>query len=632
MGKNNYHIRNKFVKAVSVCTIVFTLSVSNSFAQVINNSGAVINITGNTGVTGGSLTNTSGTVSNAGTITLTANYSNTGNVIGNGAYNIGGNWSNSGIFTAGNSNVTFNGASLQTISGSVPTAFYNITVNGTGIKLSQNASFTRILTLTAGTISGSDTMTLISNAAGDAMIAPVGPAVTQSSITATFTVQRYENIRTKANYASLSSPMLNTTLGDWNVSNRNPKFYMSGIGGPDGLSGTYVSVKRDNEVTNAYDNITLYASPGINYVIRQGEGLYLWEGTGLTTMITPFSFNTHGRPTIGNVSIGVTYTAAKGKGFNLLGNPYAAPIDWGTFLASNPTLQSSYYIFEQDGTWHAFTSGSIPIEQGFGVITSSATTINFMESQKTMVDANLLRPINPSDAANTGTFILSDDSNEFSCPTIISFDPSYVKNYNSAEDAYFIKSYVETVPQLYTVSEDDNNLMLNSLPDIDNTMDVRLTAVAGVQANYTLTAKNIENISSYNCVVLLDAATGAILANFKDSPSYTFNLANATDKKDFIVRFTKLAAGQSCNSVVNSSKDGVGIYPSTAGAYVNFNLNESEDAVISVYNILGQEVIPVMNRTVQSNVIEVPFPFSEAIYIVKVETKYGIFTQKIYHK
>src|SRR4029077_11972402 len=205
-----------------------------------------------------------------------------------------------------------------------------------------------------------------------------------------------------------------------------------------------------------------------------GEGLYVWLGTSMSTIVNPFHFNTHGRPTIGTVNFGITYTAAKGAGFNLLGNPYASPIDWATFLAANPTLQSSFYIFQQDGSWHTYSGGSIPMEQGFGVITSSATIVSFQESFKTSVDASLLRPNNPSDAADAVTLTLSNDSNEYSCPTIISFGGAYVKSYASTEDAYFIESFIEKVPKLYAVSEDIKNLMLNSLPNTDNTVDVPL--------------------------------------------------------------------------------------------------------------------------------------------------------------
>jgi hypothetical protein len=316
-----------------VSSILSLLIVAHSFAQVLSSSsGTVVSNTAGTAISGGSISN-SGTFSNGGIITLSSAYTNAGTSNGNGTYNVAGNWTNSGTFIPGTSLVNFNGASLQTLAGSSATPFYNITVNGAGIKLSQNASFINLLTLTNGGVSGTDTMTLISNVSGTGRIPPVGAGVTQASVTAMFTMQRFENQRTKPNYVALSSSVLNTTVGDWNINNqRSPDiFYMSGVGGPNGNAGSFVSVKRYSELNNVYGNITNWTTPGINYSIRQGEGLYVWLGTTMTTMVDPFAFNTHGRAAVGNVSIGVTYTAAKGKGFNILGNPYPSPIDWATF-------------------------------------------------------------------------------------------------------------------------------------------------------------------------------------------------------------------------------------------------------------------------------------------------------------
>jgi hypothetical protein len=616
------------MKKISTLIVILAAAIQ-TYAQVISSTaGIVMNITNSAVVSSGSISN-SGTISNAGILNLSANYLNANTSNGNGTYNIAGNWTNNGTFTRGTSTVNFNGSSLQTLSGSVPSAFYNVTVNGAGITLSQNASFAKVLTLTSGTIGGSDTMTLLSNAAGTARIAQVGAGVTQSSVTAMFTVQRYESSRTKANYASLSSPVLSTTIGDWNINNRNPKFYMSGIGGPDGSSGSYVSVKRYAETTNTYNNITSYTSPGINYVIRQGEGIYLWEGTSLSAMVNPFSFNAHGTPTIGNVSIGVTNTTGKGAGFNIIGNPYASPIDWSSFLASNITLQTSFYIFEQDGTWHVFTSGSIPMEQGFGVVTTSTATINFQEIHKTIVDASLLREVNPSDEPNTATFLLSNDSNDFSCPTIISFDPSFVKEYSPAEDAYFIESYVEEVPKLFTISDDDKHLMLNKLPDVDSTMDVPLTTIAGVAgATYSLEAQNLNKLTSYNCVSLIDKNTNSVLNNFMDNSTYKFNTESGSSQKDFVLRFTRLAAGQNCDGTSTRS-DNIQIYSTQKNIVVNFYLNQTEDVVISMYNMLGQKLCPDALRTIQTGKFEMPVPVTDGVYVVRVQSAYGVTTKKI---
>jgi hypothetical protein len=66
---------------------------------------------------------------------------------------LGGNWSNNSTFTPGTGTVTFNGSSLQTIGGSVVTAYRGLTIsNAAGVTLSLNTSAAGVLTFTAGVI------------------------------------------------------------------------------------------------------------------------------------------------------------------------------------------------------------------------------------------------------------------------------------------------------------------------------------------------------------------------------------------------------------------------------------------------------------------------------------------------
>ena len=109
--------------------ILFLLFNANCFCQVWTNNGVAINIVSGTFVNVDSLRNVTGTITNSGTITLRYNYNNQATVNGSGDYNIGGNWANSGTFTAGSGVVMFNGASAQDIS--FADAFNNITINKT---------------------------------------------------------------------------------------------------------------------------------------------------------------------------------------------------------------------------------------------------------------------------------------------------------------------------------------------------------------------------------------------------------------------------------------------------------------------------------------------------------------------
>lgn len=61
------------------------------WAQVVSNNGAVVSLTSGAVVVAKDVENTTGTLSNAGTITLSGSYSNAGTTEGSGTYDIGGN-------------------------------------------------------------------------------------------------------------------------------------------------------------------------------------------------------------------------------------------------------------------------------------------------------------------------------------------------------------------------------------------------------------------------------------------------------------------------------------------------------------------------------------------------------------
>jgi len=108
-------------------------------AQVINNNGAAISVTGGTFVQGDTLENTDGTLINEGIINLNGNFYNKtlGTTQGNGIYNLKGNWTNTGIFNAGTSTVSFLGDRVQNVS-TGGDQFYNLNINNSGASLATN--------------------------------------------------------------------------------------------------------------------------------------------------------------------------------------------------------------------------------------------------------------------------------------------------------------------------------------------------------------------------------------------------------------------------------------------------------------------------------------------------------------
>ena len=87
------------LKIIALLTIAICLFLPQSaYAQVLNNEGAKINVV-NAVVDGGDVENNSfGTIKNDGTINLLGDYRNNANTMGNGYYNIKGDWVNLDFF------------------------------------------------------------------------------------------------------------------------------------------------------------------------------------------------------------------------------------------------------------------------------------------------------------------------------------------------------------------------------------------------------------------------------------------------------------------------------------------------------------------------------------------------------
>lgn len=147
--------QNTLVKACSGALLTAALlcvGAGTATAQVlVKNNGAVVAIkSGATVIVKTGSVDNDGLVDNAGTLIVEGDFINQDTANGGnttGTYRIQGDWVNDGVFEADQSNVELNGAN-QLITGSNSTAFYNLTLLGTGIKTQTlDASVSNVLSL-----------------------------------------------------------------------------------------------------------------------------------------------------------------------------------------------------------------------------------------------------------------------------------------------------------------------------------------------------------------------------------------------------------------------------------------------------------------------------------------------------
>jgi len=144
--------------AILFCSFLI-LCQTNSFSQVITNTGAVVSVRGGTVIDARDILNNAGSLSNSGTINLSGNYSNTGLTSGStGTFRLGGNWTNNGVFAWGTSTVIFNGSANQVITRPGGETFNNLAVENSGITggntigLSHNVTVMNTLSISRGNI------------------------------------------------------------------------------------------------------------------------------------------------------------------------------------------------------------------------------------------------------------------------------------------------------------------------------------------------------------------------------------------------------------------------------------------------------------------------------------------------
>jgi gliding motility-associated-like protein len=178
------------VAIVLFCSLIL-LPRQQASGQVINNNGAVFNVTSGTYVNSQDAINTAGTLSNGGIFTLTGNFTNTATTNGNGIYRLGGNWlNNGGVFLPGTSTVYFNGSVNQTITNPAGETFFNLYLSNSGaagsnlLGLLNNVTVQGTLTMSTGIINSGASKLLLSN--------PLPGALNYTSVTGSRFLGKFE--------------------------------------------------------------------------------------------------------------------------------------------------------------------------------------------------------------------------------------------------------------------------------------------------------------------------------------------------------------------------------------------------------------------------------------------------------
>lgn len=218
-----------------------------------------------------------------------------------------------------------------------------------------------------------------------------------------------------------------------------------------------------------------------------------------------------------------------GNNYYLVGNPYMATLSMYKFLKANPSLQSSFYVYENgvlklynkldmaSNTYESKNDVKISPMQSFFVRLNdgqSASQLNFTSAMT--VDREVFGGVKTaSDEGQVSLTLTAASASGYSSRSKVVLDANASEDYDEAEDAQLLyDAQLKEVPVVYTVAGDEA-VALNSLPNI-NWMPLGVVGAssdvesgdAGSSANSASVLLAIDGVSRLSSpLYLYDAAT-----------------------------------------------------------------------------------------------------------------------------
>lgn len=496
----------------------------------------------------------------------------------NAGLTIQGNWTRTGgTFTPNEQTVTLSGANNSIISTSGAAILYNLMVsktNGATVTAENGLTINNNLTINSGaslTVNG----TLTNNAGNTGIViksdATGTGSLKHSTEDVAATVERY--IPGESNdWHLISSPVVAQPISGGNFADAGGyDFYMWQESG-----SLWVNYKNQSggsgsapffDIVNGSNNF----NPGQGYLVAY---------------VAP---NTNAKSFTGNLNNGdvpvVLKYAGTGEyaGSNFLGNPYPSAIDWysadkaqfsNNFAAVYNPLKSGGAGFENiDG---ASDNAHIAAGQGFFVaskLSSNGQTFNF---------TNAIRE-------HGGTFYKIDPlvdkielqlgNDEFYDETVIRLkEATLVAQDRDDAPKYF--SYDVRVPQLYSLSQDQAKLAINSIPSIEETPSVLLGYSIPSDGDYFIRLSAMSGQMEQQGAYLEDLLTG-VKVNLRDQNTYSFSAQKDGDPVRFKLTFSTVGIDE-------NNLDNFVVYAHGKDIYIS---NTPSNAQITLSTLTGQVVM-----------------------------------------
>ncbi len=537
---------------------------------------------------------------------------------------------------SGNGTTILNGATAQYIYGRGTVS--NLTVNntsGAAVIAGNSLSIQKVLTVSNGTLTTADSLVLLASETGTARVAPMS----NGSISGNALVQQYIQGGRRA-YRFVSHPF-NAAIA---LEQLTPFIDITGTGGAtNGFTTTGSNAssafrydpttgnsslsydpgwKAFTSTSAAVDSNNFKRYMGIRLFVRGAKG----EGMGYDSYIpSAVVYTLKGVLNQGAQNIVLAKGAGANQDYNLIGNPYASPIDIGTIAynakASGKIVGAAFYVWNPylatNGMFQAVpigTSAPMPyyIQGGAAFEVRAANNGELFTINETDKAANATTALLKQANQDVQLSVYDSKGNLWDMTTV-RFDEAATADEDNNWDA---RKLMSGDFGFYTVAKDGTKLSIDTRPYTDD-VQIPLGIQSTATGNYSIVANNY---TGYDDLYLLDNYTNTYTL-LQTGTTYNFAInSEATAKGNN--RFAIVARKA---NVVNAT---VQVYPNPATDNITVVLPSSATAAtIVVTDVLGKKVLET--KATQGSTQLAVGSLVKGIYVVDVQGEGVNYTTKI---
>ncbi|MFZ4725101.1 MAG: T9SS type A sorting domain-containing protein [Paludibacter sp.] len=481
------------------------------------------------------------------------------------------------------------------------------------------------LTLTAGTINTSNNIAIVP---GGKLTLSTGTLITNNGITLQSTALGTATMLNSGTFSgTINAEQYLGSARNWYVS-----------------SPVQVTNSPANNITRYYE----YVETGDNADLGVTGSTAYWKGLSTGTAMTvgkgyiaqasaETTVQFSGTPNNGNIttSFNLTRDDAKGKGFNLVGNPYPSYLDWSLVYAANQNLMSTAWFKTKKttefGGGYVFATVNIspsqtveivannanttitkyiPPMQAFWVRVKSGTSSTSMSFTNDMREhrldnGDLMKAPKVTERSRLRLQLINGiESDE----TLIYFDKIATNDFNEYDSPKMMNNSAVT-PDLYTKAGVER-LVINGMNVITDNMELPLGFSLNAAASLKLKATEMSNFPLGTRIYLLDKVELTKVELLPET-EYSFKTTTATTNNESRFSLIFRAPGNT-TGVDNANQINAQVFVNAANQIA---IIAPEKCNYAIYNAMGQLI---ENGVLNTKSETINTKLNDGVYVVKV--------------